>query len=165
MLLFSSLFPRVPNITTSQATLIREDHKELDLGYLIGPKLYDQNWQDLVAQASSRASTVGMPFGFTLLLSVTHETPIEVQRVSGLYDRCRRIKQRVSVNPRPSPFATCCFPPPPPPCLQGYLARVQPVSVLCPLPPKFFNQFLIEGTDRHGHREVRNHIAHMNPIK
>eukprot|EP00750_Incisomonas_marina_P019480 INCI3438.1.p1 GENE.INCI3438.1~~INCI3438.1.p1 ORF type:complete len:1025 (-),score=174.55 INCI3438.1:1391-4171(-) len=79
------------------ATLIREDHKELDLSYLIGPKLYDQNWQDLVSQ--------------------------------------------------------------------GYLARVQPVSVLCPLPPKFFQQFLLEGTDRHGHREVRNHISHLNPIK
>ena len=33
-----------------QATLIREDHKELDLSFLIGPKLYDQNWQDLVKQ-------------------------------------------------------------------------------------------------------------------
>lgn len=88
---------QLKSLAMSQATLIREDHKEFDLIYLIGPKLYDQNWQDLVSQ--------------------------------------------------------------------GYLARVQPVSVLCPLPPKFFHQFLIEGTDRHGHREVKNHISHMNPIK
>lgn len=47
-----------------------------------------------------------------------------------------------------------------------YAVRVCCCSqVLCPLPPKFFQQFLLEGTDRHGHREVRNHISHLNPIK
>jgi superfamily II DNA or RNA helicase len=29
------------------ATLVREDDKIGDLGYLIGPKLYEANWMDL----------------------------------------------------------------------------------------------------------------------
>ena len=29
------------------ATLVREDDKIKDLGYLIGPKLYEANWMDL----------------------------------------------------------------------------------------------------------------------
>jgi superfamily II DNA or RNA helicase len=29
------------------ATLVREDDKISDLGYLIGPKLYEANWMDL----------------------------------------------------------------------------------------------------------------------
>lgn len=32
------------------ATLVREDEKIDDLDYLIGPKLYEANWMDLVAQ-------------------------------------------------------------------------------------------------------------------
>ena len=31
----------------STATLVREDDKIKDLGYLIGPKLYEANWMDL----------------------------------------------------------------------------------------------------------------------
>lgn len=30
------------------ATLIREDNKIEDLNYMIGPKLYEENWLDLV---------------------------------------------------------------------------------------------------------------------
>lgn len=33
--------------TPSLATLVREDDKIGDLGYLIGPKLYEANWMDL----------------------------------------------------------------------------------------------------------------------
>lgn len=33
--------------THSLATLVREDDKIGDLGYLIGPKLYEANWMDL----------------------------------------------------------------------------------------------------------------------
>jgi len=33
-----------------QATLVREDDKITDLNYMIGPKLYEANWQDLAAK-------------------------------------------------------------------------------------------------------------------
>lgn len=36
------------------ATLIREDNKIEDLNYMIGPKLYEENWLDLVAIYYSR---------------------------------------------------------------------------------------------------------------
>lgn len=32
------------------ATLVREDDKITDLNYMIGPKLYEANWQDLAAK-------------------------------------------------------------------------------------------------------------------
>lgn len=34
-------------LTFALATLVREDDKIGDLGYLIGPKLYEANWMDL----------------------------------------------------------------------------------------------------------------------
>lgn len=39
--------PRLTGILTMAATLVREDDKITDLGYLIGPKLYEANWMDL----------------------------------------------------------------------------------------------------------------------
>jgi len=36
------------------ATLIREDNKIEDLNYMIGPKLYEENWLDLVAIYNGR---------------------------------------------------------------------------------------------------------------
>ena len=30
------------------ATLVREDHKIVDLNYMIGPKLFEENWLDLI---------------------------------------------------------------------------------------------------------------------
>jgi len=30
------------------ATLVREDQKIVDLNYMIGPKLYEENWLDLI---------------------------------------------------------------------------------------------------------------------
>lgn len=37
-------------ITTTLATLVREDDKIADLNYMIGPKLYEANWMDLAAK-------------------------------------------------------------------------------------------------------------------
>lgn len=40
----------IPNLlmSTIAATLVREDEKITDLNFLIGPKLYEANWLDLV---------------------------------------------------------------------------------------------------------------------
>jgi len=45
VLLVSSLYAVLQSL--SAATLVREDDKIGDLGYLIGPKLYEANWMDL----------------------------------------------------------------------------------------------------------------------
>jgi DNA excision repair protein ERCC-3 len=45
-LLVSQLVP-LRNTKLMAATLVREDDKIGDLGYLIGPKLYEANWMDL----------------------------------------------------------------------------------------------------------------------
>jgi DNA excision repair protein ERCC-3 len=44
--LVSQLVP-LHNTKLMAATLVREDDKIGDLGYLIGPKLYEANWMDL----------------------------------------------------------------------------------------------------------------------
>ena len=52
----AQMFRKVINITNSHcklgltATLVREDSLIADLNFLIGPKLYEANWQDLVKQ-------------------------------------------------------------------------------------------------------------------
>lgn len=46
-------FRRVTSVIRSHcklgltATLVREDGRTVDLNFLIGPKLYEANWQDL----------------------------------------------------------------------------------------------------------------------
>jgi len=41
------------------ATLVREDDKIGDLGYLIGPKLYEANWMDLAKNGHIATVQVG----------------------------------------------------------------------------------------------------------
>lgn len=58
------------------ATLVREDDRIGDLGYLIGPKLYEANWMDLAK--NGHIATVQVCFFFSLLpvgqLGVSHNT-------------------------------------------------------------------------------------------
>lgn len=59
------------------ATLVREDDRIGDLGYLIGPKLYEANWMDL-AKNGHIATVQVCFFLFSLLpvgqLGVSHNT-------------------------------------------------------------------------------------------
>jgi DNA excision repair protein ERCC-3 len=49
----ASMFRKVISLIKSHcklgltATLVREDEKIRDLNFLVGPKLYEANWQDL----------------------------------------------------------------------------------------------------------------------
>lgn len=45
------------------ATLVREDDRIGDLGYLIGPKLYEANWMDLAK--NGHIATVQVCFFFS----------------------------------------------------------------------------------------------------
>jgi DNA excision repair protein ERCC-3 len=36
------------------ATLVREDGKEVDLNYQIGPKIYEANWMDLASKGKRK---------------------------------------------------------------------------------------------------------------
>lgn len=45
--------------TDGKATLVREDDKIKDLGYLIGPKLYEANWMDLAKNGHIATVQVG----------------------------------------------------------------------------------------------------------
>ena len=46
----SSIASPALDLVVHQATLVREDDKIADLNYMIGPKLYEANWQDLAAK-------------------------------------------------------------------------------------------------------------------
>ena len=74
------------------ATLVREDGRDRDLSYLIGPKLYEANWMDLTKR--------------------------------------------------------------------GYLANVQVVEVWCPMVPRFYREYLAEGS-----AVKQKALAIMNPTK
>ena len=72
------------------ATLVREDEKIEDLNFLIGPKLYEANWQDLAKQghiASVQCAEVWCP--------MTSEFYKEY-----LYESTRRKKLLYIMNPR-----------------------------------------------------------------
>lgn len=46
---------------------MREDDKITDLNYMIGPKLYEANWQDLAAKGHIANVQVRFSFNFPLL--------------------------------------------------------------------------------------------------
>lgn len=68
----SGLQQRMNSGADDLATLVREDDKIGDLGYLIGPKLYEANWMDLAK--NGHIATVQVSF-FYLVLGVPKLTP------------------------------------------------------------------------------------------
>ena len=81
-----------PANSIKTATLVREDDKISDLGYLIGPKLYEANWMDLAKNGHIATVQVSMDYCYCVILSMN------IVRGSMVpYDT--RILPRVSTKP------------------------------------------------------------------